>query len=120
MNKIVSKIQHRYEQRLKRPEAVEKARTYLKDLIKKAGEVNVTKTWITEEAISEAIKQIENVGNWITEQLEKQEALAHNEDPVFTTHALIGKLERAKEIYNKLRNTAKPKPPKVRILFIVS
>jgi len=118
MNSIVSKIQHRFEQRIKRPEAVEKARAYLKDFISKAGEVNLTKTWITTEAISDAIQQIENIGHWITEQLEKQELLAHHEDPVLTTQLLVTKLDKAKEIYTKLKNTVKPKVPKVNSTII--
>jgi len=44
--------------------------------------------------------------------VEKQTPLAHHEDPVLTTTGIVTKLDKAKDIFNRIKNTVKPKPPK--------
>ena len=109
MNKIVSKVQHRLEQRLKRPEAVGKAREHLKNFINKVKDVPSSKSWVTSDMVDEAVKKIEDIGEWLSEQLEKQNLLKHHDDPVLTTEGIVKKLEKAREIFNKIKNTVKPK-----------
>jgi hypoxia up-regulated 1 len=112
MNKIVSKLQHRLEQRLKRPEAVEKAREHLKNFINKVKDVPSTKSWVTSDVVDDAVKKIEDIGEWLSETLEKQNLLKHHDDPVLTTEGIVKKLEKAREIFNKIKNTQKPKAGK--------
>jgi len=112
MNKIVSKIQHRLEQRLKRPEAVEKAREHLKGFITKVKDVPSTKSWVTSDMVDAAVQKIQDIEEWLNDQFEKQSALKHHEDPVLTTTHIVSKLEKARDIWNRLKSTVKPKTGK--------
>lgn len=113
MNKVVSKIKTRLEERIKRPDLVKKAKDTLSSLKTKIGDLLNVKPWITEEARDKAINQVEEIKTWLNEMTEKQEALLHHEDPVLTSTHITSKLDKAKNIYERIKNTVKPKPPKV-------
>lgn len=112
MNKIVSKIRNRLDERIKRPDLVKKAKDTLSSLKTKIGDLLNVKPWITEEARDKAINQVEEIKTWLNEMTEKQEALLHHEDPVLTSSHITSKLDKAKSIYERIKNTVKPKPPK--------
>ena len=113
MQKIVTRIQHRVEQRVRRPEAITKAKEYLASLLPKIEETVTAKPWITEEAKNKLVSQITEVGDWLEETISKQAELLHHDDPVLTVSGIVAKLDKVKDAFTRLINTVKPKPPKV-------
>lgn len=67
------------------------------------------KPWITDEQKKDLFDIIEEVKEWIDEQVKKQAESPLNEDPIFKKEDLLNKIKKIESIYTKVEKTPKPK-----------
>ena len=116
MINISQPILFRIEQSQTRDNQIEEALSKLNELPKKIEELNKTKSWITAEQKNKYLEQVESTLEWLKENIEKQQKLEKNEDPIITTKQIASKLETLISAFNRLKNTPRPTPKKVKSL----
>jgi len=109
INNILKPVVYRIEQRHALENIVEEARERLYDYPHKIEELNKTKSWIPAEQKKQLADSVETTQEWLNLMVEKQEAVARNEDPVLTTAQISNKMQSLFESFNRLKNMQKPK-----------